>query len=59
MLKATGIASSNAISIWDALIWAVAATNGIATVLTEDIRDTIEGVRFVNPFEPGFEVGAI
>lgn len=59
VLEATRVASSNAVSIWDALIWAVAAANGIDTVLTEDIRDTIDGVRFVNPFEPGFEVESL
>ena len=59
VLEATRVASSRSISIWDALIWAVAATNGVTTVLTEDIRDTIEAVRFVNPFEPGFEVEAL
>lgn len=44
-------------SFWDALIWAVARLNGIGVVFSEDFNDgaTIEDVRFVNPFAPGFD----
>lgn len=53
-MKAVGLYQ---MSYWDALIWATAKLNDIATVLTEDIQSsgTIEGVRFVNPFDPSFD----
>lgn len=37
---------------WDSMVWALAHENGIAEVLTEQLprRDTIEGVRYRNPF---------
>ena len=43
-------------SYWDALIWATARLNQIRIVLSEDFSDhaNIEGVLFVNPFEPDF-----
>lgn len=36
---------------WDAQIWAVAHTNGVASIFTEDgpIGETIEGVTYINP----------
>ena len=48
-------------SIWDALIWAVASVNHIPYVLTEDAdHDRIlEGVRFLNPFHPQFDLDAL
>lgn len=48
-------------SLWDALIWAVAFRNGIPTILTEDkqSRPIIDGVRYVNPFDPGFDIESI
>lgn len=49
-------------SIWDALIWSVAKQNGVSTVLTEDLpggRDTIEGVRYINPFASDFDPAAL
>ena len=43
---------------WDAQIWAAARLNQIPTILTEDfnVGATIEGVRFLNPFEEGFKM---
>jgi predicted nucleic acid-binding protein len=48
-------------SYWDALIWATAKLNGISTVLTEDIQSSgaIEGVSFVDPFAPGFDLQSL
>lgn len=42
------------LSIWDAMIWAVARRAGAALLLSEDFQDgrVLEGVRFVNPFNP-------
>lgn len=46
-------------SYWDAQVWATARSSQLAVVLTEDFgpSSTIEGVRFVNPLEDGFELG--
>jgi predicted nucleic acid-binding protein len=43
---------------WDAQIWAVAKLNQIPVVFSEDfpVGAVIEGVRFVNPFEPDFDI---
>jgi predicted nucleic acid-binding protein len=49
------------LSWWDALIWATAQVNGIPTVLSEDFNAgaVLDGVRFVNPFEPAFNLAAV
>jgi predicted nucleic acid-binding protein len=46
------------ISYYDAQIWACAHLNQIPTIFSEDFSDgqTIEGVRFVNPFTEAFEL---
>ena len=48
-------------SLWDAQIWAVARLNQIPLVLTEDFQTgaVVEGVRFLNPFEPAFDLRAV
>ena len=48
-------------SLWDAQIWASARLNQIPLVLSEDFQDgtNIEGVRFLNPFAPEFDVQKI
>jgi predicted nucleic acid-binding protein len=45
---------------WDAQIWASARLNQIPVVLSEDFGDgvLIDGVRFVNPFDTGFNLDA-
>jgi predicted nucleic acid-binding protein len=45
-------------NFWDAQVWAVARLNQIATIFSEDFNtsSTIEGVRFVNPFAPDFQL---
>jgi predicted nucleic acid-binding protein len=50
------------LSFWDALIWATARLNQVAVIFTEDMpggRTIIEGVRYVNPLDPGFELARI
>ena len=39
-------------SLWDALVWAVAKLNGVTLIYTEDLQSApeIEGVRYLNPF---------
>ena len=49
------------LSIWDALIWAAAKLNQVPYVLTEDAEHGrfLEGVRYMNPFAPAFDRGAL
>lgn len=44
------------LSFWDAQVWAAARLNQIPTIFSEDFshRSTVEGVQFLNPFDPGF-----
>ncbi len=46
---------------YDGLVWATARLNDVPRVLSEDFTDgqVIEGVRFVNPFGPGFDPAAL
>jgi predicted nucleic acid-binding protein len=46
---------------WDALIWATAKLNGVLSILTEDQPSSslIEGVRFINPLEQGFDLARL
>lgn len=50
-----------ALSIWDALIWAVGKLNQVPYVLTEDAEHErfLEGVRFLNPFHPSFDLASL
>jgi predicted nucleic acid-binding protein len=43
---------------WDAQIWATARLNQISCILSEDFNtgSVIEGVRFVSPFAPDFQI---
>jgi predicted nucleic acid-binding protein len=49
------------LSYWDSLVWATAKLNEIPTVLSEDFEHDriLDGVRFLNPFRPGFDVGLL
>jgi predicted nucleic acid-binding protein len=46
---------------WDALIWATAKLNGVLSILTEDQPSSslIEGVRFINPLDQGFDLARL
>ena len=57
-LRAVG---KHQMSIWDALIWSVAFRNGIPTIVTEDVQSQpiIGGVRYVNPFDPDFDIESL
>lgn len=48
-------------SFWDSLIWAVAKEAGVPYLLSEDFTDgqTIEGVTFVDPFSPAFDIASL
>jgi predicted nucleic acid-binding protein len=45
-------------SYYDAQIWAVARLNQVPLILSEDFNSgsTVEGVRFVDPFEEDFDL---
>jgi predicted nucleic acid-binding protein len=49
------------LSVWDALIWAVAKQNGLRFVLTEDLQHNqiIDGVRVLNPFHASFALSRL
>jgi predicted nucleic acid-binding protein len=40
------------LQFWDAMIWAVAKSNGVKTLYSEDFQhgQTLGGVKFINPF---------
>lgn len=49
------------LSLWDALIWAVTKLSQVPIVLTEDAPHgrALEGVRFLNPFAPDFDLALL
>ena len=57
VLEACRASNTYQVSVWDALIWASAKVNQIPDVLTEDWEHerVLEGVRFLNPFDPTFD----
>jgi predicted nucleic acid-binding protein len=61
ILEATRGVRDHQFSLWDAQIWAIARLNQIPLVLSEDFQDgaNIEGVRFLNPFAPEFDIQKI
>jgi predicted nucleic acid-binding protein len=46
------------LSYYDAQIWATARLNQVPTIFSEDFStgSILEGVRFVDPFSPGFQI---
>lgn len=61
VLEAARGVRDHQLAFWDAQIWAVARLNQIPLILSEDFRSdaVIEGVRFLNPFVPTFDVQTI
>lgn len=61
VVEACRRSANHQMAIWDALIWAVAKANGVSLILTEDQpgQQPIEGVRYVNPFAPSFDVSQL
>jgi predicted nucleic acid-binding protein len=58
--QAVRVTSRYRLHYYDAQIWAAARMSGCDIILTEDTHgDEIEGVRYVNPFAPGFDVAAL
>lgn len=56
VLEAARAVVQHQLSLWDSLIWAVATSAGVPTILTEDAAHgrSIEGVRYANPFDGAF-----
>lgn len=57
-LEAAAGVRDHRLGYWDAQIWATARLNQLPIVLSEDFQDGrwLNGVRFVNPFSPKFDV---
>ncbi len=58
VLEAIRGAREHQLAYWDAQVWATAKLNQIPVVLSEDLPSarTVEGVRFVNPIDPDFQL---
>ena len=58
VLEAGRGARDHGLAYYDAQIWAAARLNQVTTVFSEDFSDgqTLEGVRFVNPFASEFRL---
>ncbi len=57
VLEALRGVNAHQLSYYDAQIWATARLNQIPVVFSEDFNpSTLEGVRFVNPFWPEFNL---
>ena len=61
ILEATRGVRDHRLAYYDAQIWASARLNQIPIILSEDFQDgqTLEGVRFVNPFTEDFLVAEL
>jgi predicted nucleic acid-binding protein len=58
VLEAVRGVRKHRLAYWDAQIWATARLNQVPLILSEDFSDgqVLKGVRFVNPFAPGFDL---
>ncbi len=57
VLEAVRGVRDHQLSYYDAQVWASARLNQVGVIFSEDFQDgqTLEGVRFVNPFTDGFD----
>jgi len=58
VLEAARGVRDHQLAYWDAQLWAIARLNQVAAVFSEDFSSgtSLEGVRFVNPFAPSFDL---
>jgi predicted nucleic acid-binding protein len=58
ILEAARGVRDHQLAYYDAQIWAAARLNHVSVIFSEDFQDgqTIEGVRFVNPFAESFDI---
>lgn len=61
VLEATRGVRDFGLAYWDAQLWATARLNQISVILSEDFQDRrlIDGVRFLNPFLPSFDLATL
>lgn len=61
VLEAARGAVAHGMPYWDAQLWATARLNQLEVLLSEDFQDgrVIDGVRFVNPFVPSFDLAGL
>jgi len=59
--EATAGVRNHRLSYWDAQVWAAARLYQVPVVLSEDFADgsRVGGVRFLNPFRPGFDPSSL
>ncbi len=50
---------SHQISYWDAQICAAALEARCSAIITEDTRDPVHGLRYIDPFAAGFDIRAM
>lgn len=55
LIEASALAERYRLQFWDSVVLTVAEAAGATWLLTEDMQDgaTINGVRLLNPFDPG------
>ena len=60
VLEAGRAARDHGLAYYDAQLWATAHLNQVPLILSEDFQSgqTLEGVRFVNPLKPDFDLYA-
>ena len=58
ILAAARAVRDHQLNFWDAQLWAAAKVHGLETIFSEDFNSgsSLGGVRFLNPFEPGFHL---
>ena len=58
ILAAARAVRDHRLNFWDAQLWAAAKVHGLGTIFSEDFNSgfTLGGVRFINPFGPGFHL---
>ncbi len=58
VLEAARGVRDHQLAYWDAQLWAIARLNQVAVVFSEDFGSgmSLEGVRFINPFAPDFDL---
>ena len=58
IVTAAHAAGNYQLNFRDGQLWAAAKLNGVTTILSEDFNSgtTLGGVRFLNPFAPGFRL---
>jgi len=61
VLEAVRGCQRHRLAYWDSLVWAAAKVHGVPNVFSEDFSDgsLLEGVKFINPFSPRFDIATL